>query len=42
VALVRKPSDSAFDHLEQAIPFRVIDDTGRPGLVDFRGTWQAA
>jgi ABC-type polysaccharide/polyol phosphate transport system ATPase subunit len=40
VALVRKPGDTPIDHLEQAFEFRVLDDVGRPGLIDFGGSWQ--
>jgi ABC-type polysaccharide/polyol phosphate transport system ATPase subunit len=42
VALVRMPAGSPFDHLEQSFPFRVIDEAGRPGLIDFGGSWSAA
>jgi lipopolysaccharide transport system ATP-binding protein len=29
----------AFDHIEDAMSFRVLDDKGRIGLVDLRGEW---
>lgn len=29
----------AFDHIEDAVSFRAVDDLGRPGMVDLRGTW---
>lgn len=38
-SVVRKPNESAIDHREQAFEFRVVDETGRPGLLDFGGTW---
>jgi homopolymeric O-antigen transport system ATP-binding protein len=39
VSLVRKPVDTPMDHLEQVYEFRVVDEVGRPGLFDLRGTW---
>ena len=29
----------AFDHIEDAITFRVLDDKGRLGMVELRGEW---
>jgi ABC-type polysaccharide/polyol phosphate transport system ATPase subunit len=29
----------AFDHIEDAVAFRVLDDKGRIGMVDLRGEW---
>lgn len=29
-----------YDHIEDAASFRVVDDRGRPGLVDLQGQWQ--
>jgi ABC-type polysaccharide/polyol phosphate transport system ATPase subunit len=29
----------AYDHIEDAVSFRAVDDRGRPGMVDLRGTW---
>jgi ABC-type polysaccharide/polyol phosphate transport system ATPase subunit len=39
VSLVRKPIDTPIDHLEQRFEFRIIDESGRPGMIDFGGTW---
>jgi ABC-type polysaccharide/polyol phosphate transport system ATPase subunit len=30
----------AFDHIEDALSFRVLDDRGRIGMVDLRGEWE--
>jgi lipopolysaccharide transport system ATP-binding protein len=30
----------AFDHIEDAVSFRVLDDKGRLGMVDLRGEWE--
>jgi ABC-type polysaccharide/polyol phosphate transport system ATPase subunit len=32
----------AFDHVEDALSFRVLDDKGRLGMVDLRGEWAEA
>jgi hypothetical protein len=29
----------AFDHIEDVLTFRVLDDKGRIGMVDLRGEW---
>ena len=29
-----------FDHIQDALTFRVVDETGQMGLVDLHGTWQ--
>ncbi len=29
-----------YDHIEDAASFRVVDDRGRPGIVDLQGQWQ--
>jgi hypothetical protein len=37
--LGERRSGSAFDHLESAIPFRVVDRGSRHGLLDAGGNW---
>jgi ABC-2 type transport system ATP-binding protein len=39
VELGERRSGSAFDHLESAIPFRVVDRGSRHGLLDAGGNW---
>jgi ABC-type polysaccharide/polyol phosphate transport system ATPase subunit len=29
-----------YDHIEDAVKFRVVDDRGMPGIVDLQGQWQ--
>ncbi len=30
----------AYDHIEDVVTFRVVDDKGRLGMVDLDGTWE--
>ncbi len=30
----------AYDHIEDVVSFRVVDDKGRLGMVDLEGTWE--
>jgi hypothetical protein len=32
----------AYDHIEDVVSFRVVDDKGRIGMVDLDGTWEQA
>jgi len=34
--------EESYDYVEQGFPFRVVDDIGRPGLVDLGGKWSAS
>jgi lipopolysaccharide transport system ATP-binding protein len=39
-ALYDEHSTHPYDHFEDALSFRVIDERGRQGVVDLRGSWQ--
>ena len=39
VAVYDEHLQRAFDHLEDAVSFRAVDDRGRPGMVDLGGAW---
>ncbi len=41
VNLYDQHAQQSYDYVEQGFPFKVIDDVGRPGLVDLGGRWSA-